>query len=263
VQTSGTNFVSQTARVTIQNFTRNIPGVGVTTSGNEFVQQDFMLRTADSKGSTTRPGPPEAVFVQEVPDAARKLYVEAVEKIDKNRINDGLTGLKKAIEVFPSYYAALDRLGTEYVKGQQYEPVIPILSRAVEVNPRGHSSWYALGVAQYNLKQHSVAIESLRRCVTFNPGSVNSQLWLGIALRQVSKLDEAEIHLKKANELAKSKLPDAHWQLALLYNQLKRYGEASDELEQFLKVEPLARDAELITKLIKKLRNHEGSRSKP
>jgi len=54
--------------------------------------------------------------------------------------------------------------------------------------------------------------------------------------------------------LADSKLPDAHWQLALLFNQLKRYKEAADELEMFLKVQPDARDAELIKKLIQRLR---------
>lgn len=263
VQTSGTNFVGQTARVTIQNFTRNVPGVGVTNSGSEFVQQDFILRTADAKGFTARMGPPQAVFVQEVPDAARKLYAEAVEKIDSNQMNAGLERLKKAIEIFPRYYAALDRLGTEYVKGQQYDPAIPVLTRSVEVNSRGYSSWYALGLAQYNLRQQTAAVESLRRCVTLNPASVNSQLWLGTALRQTSKLDEAETHLKKANELASLKVPEAHWQLALLYNQLKRYGEAADELEQFLKVQPDSRDAESIKKLIKKLRDEERDKMKP
>jgi regulator of sirC expression with transglutaminase-like and TPR domain len=76
-------------------------------------------------------------------------------------------------------------------------------------------------------------------------------------LRQTSKLDEAEASLRKADQLADSKLPDAHWQLALLFNQLKRYKEAADELEIFLKVQPDARDAELIKKLIKKLRQED------
>jgi regulator of sirC expression with transglutaminase-like and TPR domain len=43
--------------------------------------------------------------------------------------------------------------------------------------------------------------------------------------------------------------------LALLYNQLKRYKEAADELELFLKVEPDAKDTELIKKLIEKFDN--------
>jgi len=46
----------------------------------------------------------------------------------------------------------------------------------------------------------------------------------------------------------------------LLFNQLKRYKEAADELEIFLKVQPDARDAELIKKLIQKLRQQSASK---
>lgn len=49
-----------------------------------------------------------------------------------------------------------------------------------------------------------------------------------------------------------------HWQLALLYNQLKRYREAADELEVFLKVQADSKDTELIKKLIKRFREQSG-----
>jgi tetratricopeptide (TPR) repeat protein len=94
----------------------------------------------------------------------------------------------------------------------------------------------------------------MRRALTLNQGSVNANLWLGTLLRQTNKLDEAEIYLKQADKLAASKSPDVHWQLALLFNQLKRYNEAADELELFLKVQPDSRDIENIKKLIKRLR---------
>jgi regulator of sirC expression with transglutaminase-like and TPR domain len=68
------------------------------------------------------------------------------------------------------------------------------------------------------------------------------------------RLEEAEKSLRTADKLGEAKLPDAHWQLALLFNQMKRYREAADQLELFLKVTPDARDAEQIKKLIKRLR---------
>jgi tetratricopeptide (TPR) repeat protein len=82
-------------------------------------------------------------------------------------------------------------------------------------------------------------------------------------LRQASKLDEAETYLKQANRLSESKLPDVHWQLALLFNQLKRYKEAADELELFLKVQPDSRDKEMIQKLIQQLRQKSADSAKP
>jgi Tfp pilus assembly protein PilF len=246
VQTSGTNYVSQTKRVDLARPT----GFGVATE-----EVDFVLRARGNTGGATKPG---VVFVQEVPDAARKQYQKAVDLLDKsNRRQEAFAALKSAVEIFPQYFDALEMLGTEEVRDQQYEAAIPVLTKALEVNSRAYASCFALGVAQYHLKQLQPAIESLRRALLLNEKSINANLWLGIALRQTSRPEDAETNLKRANVLAESKLPDAHWQLALLFNQLKRYKEAADELEIFLKLQPDARDAELIKKLIQRLRSQQ------
>ena len=243
IQTSGTNYVSQTKRVDLA----RPHGFGAA-----FEELDFVLMTTNNAGSTGKAG---VVFVQEVPEPARKQFQKASELLNKsNKRQEAFVALKSAIELFPQYFDALELLGTEQVKDREYEAAIPSLTKALEVNSRSFASSFALGVAQYNLKQTQAAIESLRRAVSLNERSVNANLWLGIALRQTSRPDEAEAYLKRADVLADSKLPDAHWQLALLFNQMKRYKEAADELEIFLKLQPDARDVELIKKLIQRLR---------
>ena len=52
----------------------------------------------------------------------------------------------------------------------------------------------------------------------------------------------------------RGKTPEVHWQLAGLYRDQKRYKEAADELELFLKAEPKAADAVKIREMIKQLR---------
>ena len=243
VQTSGTNYVSQTKRVDLA----RPHGFGAA-----YEELDFVLATKDKGGSSVRPG---VVFVQEVPEPARKQFEKASELLNKsNKRQEAFAALKSAIDLYPQYFDALELFGTEQVKDRQYEAAIPPLTKALEVNSKAHASAFALGVAQYNLKQLQPAIESFRRAVLLNERSINANLWLGIALRQTSRPDEAESYLKRADILADSKLPDAHWQLALLYNQLKRYKEAADELEMFLKVQPDTRDVELIKKLIQRFR---------
>ena len=243
VQTSNTSYVSQTKRVELA----RPHGFGAA-----FEELDFILVSKDKSGSITRPG---VVFVQEVPEPARKQFQKATELLEKqNKRQEAFVALKSAIDLFPQYFDALELLGTEQVKDREYEAAIPSLTKALEVNSRSFASSFALGVAQYNLKQVQPAIESFRRAVLLNERSINANLWLGIALRQTTRPDEAEAYLKRADVLADSKLPDAHWQLALLFNQLKRYKEAADELEIFLKVQPDARDVELIKKLIQRLR---------
>ena len=248
VQTSGTNYISQTKRVDLA----RPHGFGAA-----FEELDFILTTDRKTSSTAKPG---VVFVQEVPEPARKEYEKGTELLEKsNKRQEAFAALKSAIDIFPQYFDALEILGTEQVKDAQYEAAVPLLTKALEVNSRAYASCFALGVAQYNLKQLQPAIESFKRAVLLNEKSINANLWLGIALRQTSRPDEAEAYLRRADVLAESKLPDAHWQLALLFNQLKRYKEAADELEKFLKVQPDARDAELIKKLIQRLRQQSQS----
>lgn len=246
VQTSNTNYVSQTKRVELA----RPHGFGAA-----FEELDFVLVTKN--GSTVKPG---VVFVQEVPEPARKQFQKASELLEKsNKRQEAFVALKSAIDLFPQYFDALELLGTEQVKDREYETAIPSLTKALEINARAFASSFALGVAQYNLKQVQPAIESFKRAVMLNERSVNANLWLGIALRQTSRPEEAEAYLKRADVLADSKLPDAHWQLALLFNQLKRYKEAADELELFLKVQPDAKDVELIKKLIQRLRQQSAA----
>src|SRR5690348_15678611 len=243
VQTAGTNYVTQTKRVDLARPT----GFGVATE-----EVDFLLTARGNTGSTAKPG---VVFVQEVPEAARKQYQKATELLDKsNRRQEALAALKSAVEIFPQYFDALEMLGTEEVKDREYEAAIPVLPKALDVRSKAYATCFALGEAQYNVKQLQPALESFRRALLLNEKSIKANLWLGIALRQTSRPEDAEAYLKRADALADSKLPDAHWQLALLFNQLKRYKEAADELEIFLKLQPDARDAELIKKLIQRLR---------
>lgn len=247
IQTYGSGYVSQTQRVQLER-TR------------AFEQLDFVLLMKKSTAISASPG---AVFVQEVPDQARKEYARGAALLQKNgQETEAVTALKKAVEIFPLYFDALELLGIEYVKAQEFEPAIPLLTKAIEVNARAYPSLYALSVAQYNLRQLPAATESIRRAVNLNPKSSNAQLWLGMLLRQTDKLDEAESYLKQADHLAASKSPEVHWQLALLFNQLKRYNEAADELELFLKVQPDSKDTALIRKLIQRFRQQGGGRGK-
>lgn len=238
VQPYGTNYVGQTKRVQLE-------------PTRSFEQVDFVL-VLNKTSITATLG---AVFVQEVPEPARKEFERATAMLQKTeQRKEGIETLKKAIVFFPLYFEALELLGTEYVKQKEYEEAIPVLSKAIEVNARAYQSLNSLSVAQYNLKQMPQAIESMRRAITLNQKSVNANLFLGMLLRQSSKFDEAEKYLKDANQLAAGKNADAHWELALLFNQMKKYKEAADELEVFLKVQPEARDTELIKKLIQRLR---------
>ncbi len=250
IVTSGTNFVGQTVRV--QLFPATMQG-----TGSHFEQQDFILKTAaETKGVSATTA--RTVFAQDVPVAARKLFETAVVRFDSNDPETGIIKIKEALEILPTYYLALERLGVEYLKSKKLDLAGVTLKKALDVNPNGAPSLYALGVVQYQTKQWEAAVEVLQRSIILEPESSNApfiNLYLGLALLKTDKAVKAEQHLKKAIETGGERIPpDVHMHLAEFYGKNNRYKEAADELELFLKLVPDARDSANIRNLITQLR---------
>lgn len=250
-----TAYAEQTQEVEIINITRRSSDGSTQVTGRESVQLDFYLKPKATTASVST-NSADVLFAQTVPAEAKKTYERGVADLVANREASGLEAIKHSIELFPEYYVALDRLGTEYITRKHYLAAALLLAQAVKVNQRAHSSYYSLGYCLYNLNRKRDAIESLKRAVSLNAASVNAPILLGRTLREVGKYDEAERQLKRAKELAKGNAPEIHWQLALLYgNNLKRYPEAAEELELFLKAQPESRDTTSIRKLIATFRD--------
>lgn len=254
----GTDYIEQEQEVILSSVSATVG------SGSDTQHVTFYLRLNERIYAGPFAAGPGVVFAQSVPPAAQKLFEEGVRYLHNKKEREGFESLKKSIEIFPDYYLALDRLGAEYamrgLKNAAYlNAAFALLTHAVEVNPRGFSSVFGLGWTQYHLGMNAAAIETLRRATTLYGKAADAYLWLGKALRRASSNVEAEAALKRANELTKGKFSEAHWQLAELYNQEKRYREAADELELYLKTFPAkAADAEKIRKLIKQLREQAG-----
>lgn len=246
VLATGTDYGEQTQEVEI----------GVFVGGrmvSENIQKDFYLRPrrADSERRQTT----GVIFVQSIPAAAEDTFKKAISDLDSNEAEEGIRGLQKALGIFPEYFQALERLGCEFTKLRRYEEAVTIYKKAIAVNSRSYWCWYGLSYASYALQRSTEAIEAAARAVSLNSKSAEAFLILGLSHRQAKDYDKAEEALKEAKKLSKGKMPDVHWNLALLYaHNLKRYKEAADELELYLKAKPDAENVEAIKKLIKKFR---------
>jgi tetratricopeptide (TPR) repeat protein len=250
----GTDYLEQTQDVVLASVS------AIAGSGSTRENVDIYLKLNERASFGPFAVGPRVVFVQDVPAAARKLYEDGVGFLKVKKEKEGFESLRKSLEVFPNYYLALDRLGAEYaVRGTSdrsyLEAGLILLTKAVEVNPRGFPSVFGLGWIQYQLGLNAEAIETLTRATTLDSKAADPHLWLGKALRRASMLERAEAAFKRANDLTNGKKADIHWQMAALYGDQKRYKEAADELELFLKIESKTADAEKIKALIKQLRD--------
>jgi Putative Zn-dependent protease, contains TPR repeats len=245
----GKNFLEETKDVEIVNVTR---------FSSDTAYVEIVLRY-DKRSSEILPDrPAEAIFVQDVPQDAKKLYETGVNKLKKSQ-DGGLSDLEEAIKLFPNYFDALSGLGREYNSRKDYNKAYPYLIRAIDINPRSSNSYYGLAYAFLQLNQIPAAVEAARAVTILVPTYPEAQLLYGTLLRQSGNYKDAETALLKAKSLAKRPNPEVHWQLALLYNKLNRNKEAAAELETYLKMNPDSPDKKKIQDLIAKLKNTQKS----
>ena len=231
-------------------------------SGSDNQHIDIALRL-DERGMYGPFSIPGVVFAQNIPDAARRSYDEGIAYLREKKEEQAFAKLRTALEIFPDYYAALDRLGAEYgVRGvsdkgidkEYLQAGLVLLTKAAQVNPRGYSSMYGLGWIEYHLGMTAEAIDHLVKAAALHGKAHDPYLMLGKAYRRAKTPDKAEEALKRADQLAHGKDPDIHWTLANVYNEQKRYGEAATQLELYLKSAPKGEDPQKIKDLISKLR---------
>jgi tetratricopeptide (TPR) repeat protein len=226
IETTGTPFEEQSQVLEFQSSNAR------SGAGEEPFMVEVILRPKKGATSANERG---VIFSQDVPPAANSEFERGAREIKSNRIEPGIEALKKAIEIFPQYFLALEMLGTEQVKRGNYEEAVPLLTTAIEVNRSAPKSLYALGVAQLKLNRQDESIESLKASLEFDPQNANAYMMLGIAQGNKKLFDESEGSFRKAYELGRERLPEVHLYLAALYNRQERFAAAVAELELFLK----------------------------
>jgi tetratricopeptide (TPR) repeat protein len=248
VETTGTNFEEQTQQLELQAIRR--------LGGNETFQLDFVLKY--KKGKNPNAG---AVFAQEVPSKARKEFDRGLNNLKGRKTDEAIASFKKAVELFPDYFDALEALGTEYIKNGQHEAALDAFNRALKINKRSFKSTYGLGVAYLKLNQLPESIEWLEKAAQLEPNSANVQMMLGLAYGTGGAFEKAKPAFEKALQTGGPAAAEAHFYLAGLYNKQGQFQAASAELELYLKEAKDVKDPGQIKAMIAKLKERELHRT--
>lgn len=211
----------------------------------------------------------QVVFVQDVPDEAKKAFRRSENALKKGDQAERTAELEAAVRIFPTYFAALYPLGETYFARSDYGKAAHYLLRAADVNIKSPKSFYMLGYSFYMLKLYSSALVSLNQALVLSPASGEILLLLGTTEMKEGKAADAEKHLMQAKKVSETPNPEVYWQLSQLYgNYLKKYAEAADELENYLKAQKnittpeQKKKTEEYKKMVKQLRDKSAMQKK-
>lgn len=235
------------------------------TQGTSFLLLDFFMFPRKGGLADAELG---VVFAQSIPSEAKKTYEKALSDLSGKRTNEGIMGLNKAVEVFPDYYLALHRLGKELFVLKKYQDAVPFFFKAAQVNPKSATSFYYLGYSLYNLNNegkeyNNAALAALNEANKLAPASAQVLFVLGKIQRASGNFEEAEKSFLQAKKVSKIVVPEIHKELAQLYSDdMKKYNEAADELEIYLKNnKPSNAEEKQMKKVISSLREKAKSQS--
>ena len=225
-------------------------GVSVTNYSKERFDFSLNRRTVSERSPVAG-----TVFAQAVPPDAEKEYLSALTNISKGEREAAIEKLNRAIQLFPTYFVALQQLGFLYIDTEKDQLAIEPLMKSLQINSKSAQSHLGLGMAYVNLDQPKEAIKELNEALAIDRRDFRCYLYLGMALINTGKLDEAEKSLKEAYSLGgPTRARTAHLYLASIYSTRKEYQKAIAELETYLRENPKATNAPKIREAIAKMK---------
>jgi|SRR5882762_7568558 len=218
-------------------------------------QVQIYLKPKHPNATSGQPVPSDKVFA-DVPAPARELFQQALENGRAGNQEKAIEQLRSVISQAPRFALAYNELAVQCLKLGQADKAVEILEEALRINPEDFTLRLNYGIALLNQKKFAAAETELRLAIQKNNAdSPAAHYYLGLALISQQKVAVAQSEFESVVRNAGDKLPTAHKYLGGIYWHNKKYHEAADELEKYLKLEPNAPDAEKIRGTIKELRH--------
>jgi tetratricopeptide (TPR) repeat protein len=217
-----------------------------------------------------------AVVDANVPDAARKEFAKADEALatgKKEKLEEAVQHLEKAVSLYPRFLEAQLKLGTTYMDLQQFDKAEPALKKTLEIDPKAANALFALGEVYLRQKKDEDAEKVLLQGLGLEDRSYQGHLTLArVYLDMASKIkDETQSRpfLEKAydqvNEALKLNpdLAQAHLVKGNLLLRVRRAADAQHEFEEYLRLDPKGPAAEQTRALVEKIKKALEADKKP
>lgn len=190
-----------------------------------------------------------------VPKPAVEYYEKAQAAIAEGDDVKAIGFLRNALSIHQQFSIAWNLLGSLLQKTSDSTGAVDAFRSAVKHDSSSSVANLNLGCALYNQRSYTEAERYLMDALVLNQLSYRGHYYMGLTQLKLGRTDVAEQAFRRAIEVGSSQAGMAHYMLAGIYWSVKRYKEAAEELEAYLKLEPKAKDGEKIRASIAELRS--------
>lgn len=183
----------------------------------------------------------------------------------KEKAEEGIAHLEKAVGLYPNYLQAELMLGTTYMDLQQWDKAEKALKRALEINPKTANADFALGTLYLQQKKYAEAEKVLKDGLTIEDRSYQGHLTLArlywaeaLATRDEAQARPAlEQSYQEVNQALKLNpdLADAHLLKGNLLLRVRRAPDALNEFQEYLRLAPNGPFAQQARDISKKIQD--------
>ncbi len=148
------------------------------------------------------------------PHEPRALFHLAVVTLEAGDLDKGVEELEELCEQFPDFAPGFNRLAVELMALGEIEAAVERSERVIEIAPDSPRGFVGLASARLRSGDAEGAIDPLERALELEPRDRPAHWVLGNALRQLGRMDEAEVELARGSGAGQAHLND-EWSLEL------------------------------------------------
>ena len=189
-----------------------------------------------------------------IPYGARQEYSKAAERLGRGDIQGAVACLKRATEIAPQFATAWNFLGTIAHQTRQFAQAEEYFREALRQDAGLYVALVNLGGTLLSQGKIEESLSVNQRAVAADPGDALAHAQLGLCYFRLGKLDDAEIHLKRAKVLDAGHFTNPQLYLAEIYANRGQTEAVISEIEEFLRLHPDAENAPELRRALESLR---------
>jgi Ca-activated chloride channel family protein len=256
-------LLSCAAAAQVLNFPTSAIGSGAMAAnallGAEMDFNIFTVNAQNPDGSLVQsPSASVSKLDLKAPGKAQREYEKGFQLLMKKELSGAVEHLGSAIQIYPSFVAAHNALGSAYMDLQQNEQARDEFDKAIALDDHLPNSYLNLGCAQLALKQYAAAEEALRKASSIAPLDV--QLQLALAYGEFENHSYPAV-IETAHHVHEHKHKGAaliHYFAGGAWAAQNNLVEAQQEMETVLKEDPKSGSAEQIRQIVEQFKTEQA-----